>query len=386
MEQIIKRTYGDKIIWGIVVLLCLFSLLVVYSSTSSLAYKSRHGHVEYFLFKQLGVFALGLVIMWIAHRVKYTIFSQIAVALFLLSIPLLIYTLFKGQTLNGGSRWLSIPGTGLTFQTSDLAKLALFMFLARQLSKYQSQIHDIKIVALQIFAPVGIVVALIAPANLSTALMLGFTCTLIFYIGRVKIKHLVLLALAGVFGLLLIYGVSKITGKGRAKTWEQRIKNFGGGATADKDAQYQVVQAQMAIARGGFFGVGPGNSTQRNFLPHPYSDMVFAIIIEEYGILGAMAVIFLYLFFLWRSIVLFRKCPYAFGAFLALGLSFTLVFQAMLNMAVAVHLVPVTGLTLPLISMGGSSVWFTSIAIGVILSVSKYVESIEGNKTNTVVA
>jgi cell division protein FtsW len=258
------------------------------------------------------------------------------------------------------------------------------MFLARQLSRFQGQITDLKTVALNIFAPVAIIVVLIAPANLSTALMLGVTCCMIFYIGRVQLKHIALLIIAGVLGLLVIYGISKITGKGRAATWEQRVKNHFNKEGADKDALFQSNQAKMAIARGGFFGVGPGNSRQRNFMPHPYSDMVFAIIIEEYGIFGAIFIIGLYLFFLWRSIILFRKCPYAFGAFLSLGLSFTLVFQAMLNMAVAVGLTPVTGLTLPLISMGGSSVWFTSVAIGVILSVSKYVETMEGEKQQAV--
>jgi cell division protein FtsW len=377
MEQILKRTHGDRIIWGTVLVLCLISLLVVYSSTGSLAYKFRGGHTEYYLFKQIGVFLFGFFIMYFAHRVNYTIYNRIAVFLFAISIPLLIYTLFFGTTLNEGSRWIRIPGVGLTFQTSDLAKLGLFMFLARQLSKYQNQITDLKTVALQIFAPVGIVVMLIAPANLSTALMLSITCALLFFIGRVQIKHLCLLALAGIFGLMLVYGFSKVTGKGRAATWEQRIADFGK-RNSPNEEPFQVLQAKIAIAKGGFWGVGPGNSTQRNFLPHSYSDMVYPIIIEEYGLWGGFMVIFLYLLFLYRSIVVFRRCPYAFGAFLAIGLSFTLVFQAMLNMAVGVNLVPVTGLTLPLISMGGSSVWFTSLTIGIVLSVSKYVEDVEG--------
>jgi cell division protein FtsW len=379
MEQILKRTHGDRIIWGTVISLCLVSLLIVYSSTGALAYKLRGGHTEYYLFKQLGVFILGFVIMWVAHRVNYTVYRRISVFLFAISIPLLIYTLFYGASLNEGARWIKIPGIGLTFQSSDLAKLGLFMFLARQLSTYQNQIDDLKVVALQIFAPVGIIVLLIAPANLSTALMLSITCTMLFIIGRVNFKHLALLAVIGLFGLFTIYGVSKITGKGRAGTWEKRFTDFGNRDSISKQP-FQVLQAKIAIAKGGLFGVGPGNSTQRNFLPHGYSDMVYPIIIEEYGLVGGFVVIFLYMLFLWRSIVLFRRCPYAFGAFLAVGLSFTLVFQAMLNMAVGVNLVPVTGLTLPLISMGGSSVWFTSLTIGIVLSVSKYVEEMEGNK------
>jgi cell division protein FtsW len=379
MEQLLKRTHGDRIIWGTVISLCLVSLLVVYSATGALAYKMRGGHTEYYLFKQLGVFLLGFVIMWAAHRVNYTVYRRIAVFLFAISIPLLIYTLIAGRNLNGAARWVSIPGIGLTFQSSDFAKLGLFMFVARQLSTFQNQIHDFKTVAINIFLPVGIIVLLIAPANLSTALMLSITSTLLFFIGRVYMKHLAILAIAGIIGLLCIYGISKITGKGRAATWEQRISDFGKRDSIDQQP-FQVLQAKIAIAKGGFFGVGPGNSTQRNFLPESFSDMVYPIIIEEYGIFGGLVVIFLYLLFLWRSIVLFRRCPYAFGAFLAIGLSFTLVFQAMLNMAVGVNLVPVTGLTLPLISMGGSSVWFTSLTIGIVLSVSKYVEEMEGHK------
>ena len=230
--------------------------------------------------------------------------------------------------------------------------------------------------------PVLITAALIAPANLSTAVMIGITCCILFFIGRVKVKHIMLLAFAGIIGGILLFAVSKVTGFGRADTWEKRIVDFvGTGEEGEqKEEGYQVLHAKIAIANGGLTGVGPGNSRQRNFLPHSYSDFIYAIIIEEYGLLGGTVMVFLYLLFLWRSILIFKRCPYAFGAFLAVGLSMTLVFQAMLNMAVNVHLVPVTGLTLPLVSMGGSSVWFTSIAIGVILSVSRYVDEMEGKK------
>jgi cell division protein FtsW len=384
MQKLLNKTHGDKIIWGVVIVLSLISLLVIYSSTGSLAYRHNGGHAEVYLVKHFLVMALGFLIIFLSHRVNYTWYKNVAVFIFALSIPLLIYTMFFGDTLNEGTRWIRIPVVNLTFQTSDLAKLGLFMFLARQLSKYQDKIEDLKTVALNIFAPVGIIVLLIAPSNLSTALMLGITCTLLFFIGRVQFKHLFLLALFGIVGLLGIYGVSKLTGKGRAATWEQRIKDFGKEEAAT-DQPYQVLQAKIAIVNGGVFGMGPGNSRQRNFLPHPYSDFVYACILEEYGIFGGAILVFLYLLLLWRSILIFKKCPYAFGAFLAIGLSFTLVFQAMLNMAVNVNLVPVTGLTLPLVSMGGSSMWFTSLTIGIILSVSKYVEDMEGgNKEHTV--
>jgi cell division protein FtsW len=257
------------------------------------------------------------------------------------------------------------------------------MFIARILSIKQAVIKDLRKGFIPVLLPMVFTCALIAPANLSTALMLGATCAIVFFIGRVEIKHLMLLGLVGLIGLCVLFTVSKLTGWGRAGTWEKRIEDFSGKSKKDggkKEDVYQVQQAKIAIANGGFAGRGPGRSMQKNFLPHPYSDFIFAIIIEEYGLLGGSVVVLLYLLFLWRSILIFKRCPFAFGAFLAVGLSITLVFQAMLNMAVNVHLVPVTGLTLPMISMGGSSIWFTSVAIGIILSVSKYVDEMEGDR------
>ena len=387
IQGLLQRTKGDHVIWAVVVVLSFVSLLAVYSSTGSLAYRMEK-NASYYLIKQLMVLALGLAIIYYIHKINYTKFAKIAVILYLLSLPLLIYTLFFGTSLNEGSRWIKLPVINLTFQTSDLAKLALFMFLARVLSMKQDVIKDLKKGFIPVLIPVVITCAFIAPANLSTALMLGFTCCLLFFIGRVQLKHIMLLAVAGIIGVALLFVVSKVTGFGRAATWEQRIHDFAGGGKNDikKEDVYQVQQAKIAIANGGFTGRGPGNSLQRNFLPHPYSDFIFSIIIEEYGIVGASILVLLYLLFLWRSILIFRRCPYAFGAFLAVGLSITLVFQAMLNMAVNVHLVPVTGLTLPMVSMGGSSIWFTSIAIGIVLSVSRYVDENEGKKSEEVVA
>ncbi len=384
MKDLIVKGKGDKVIWGVVLLLSLVSLLVVYSSTCSLAYRMARNS-NYYLIKQLMVLAFGLLITYWVHKVNYTRFAKIAVIAYACSLPLLFYTLFFGTSLNEGSRWIRVPIINLTFQTSDLAKLALFMFLARTLSAKQGVIKDWKKGFIPVLLPMLLTCALIAPANLSTALMLGVTCSIVFYIGRIKVAHLLVLAGIGIMGIAALFVVSKVTGFGRAKTWEQRIEDFMG--HKDKDAPhkdvYQVQQAKIAIANGGVFGLGPGNSRQRNNLPHPYSDFIYAIIIEEYGIVGGATMVILYLIFLWRSINIFRRCPYAFGAFLAVGLSITLVFQAMLNMAVNVHLVPVTGLTLPMVSMGGSSIWFTSVAIGIILSVSRYVDEMEGEKPAT---
>ncbi len=381
MKQLLTKTKGDQVIWGVVVLLSFISLLAVYSSTGSLAYRMEKNS-SYYLVKQVMVLGLGLLITYWVHKINYTKFARIAVILYLLSLPLLVYTLFFGTSLNEGSRWIKLPVINLTFQTSDLAKLALFMFLARVLSMKQDVIKDLKKGFIPVLLPMLFTCALIAPANLSTALMLGATCSIVFFIGRVQVKHLLLLGAVGIIGISVLFTVSKLTGFGRAKTWQQRIEDFAGGKKKDGKTEdvYQVQQAKIAIANGGITGKGPGKSLQKNFLPHPYSDFIFAIIIEEYGLLGGAVVMMLYLLFLWRSILIFKRCPFAFGAFLAVGLSITLVFQAMLNMAVNVHLVPVTGLTLPMISMGGSSIWFTSIAIGIVLSVSRYVDEMEGVK------
>lgn len=382
MQQVLQKIKGDKVIWSVVLVLSLLSLLAVYSATGSLAWRMDKSS-GFYMVKQLGVLIAGLGIIFMVHRINYTKFARFSVLLFFICVPLLIYTLFFGTTLNEGSRWIRLPLINLTFQTSDLARLAIFMFLARQLSVKQKVIKDFKKGFLPVLIPVLLICGLIAPANLSTALLLGLTCCILFFIGRVDVKHIMLLAGAGIVGVLLLFMVSKTLGIGRGATWEKRIQNYIGSDEAnekDADSNYQITQAKIAIASGGITGRGPGKSWARDFLPHPYSDFIFAIIIEEYGIIGASILIGVYLLFLWRSILIFRRCPYAFGAFLAVGLSFTLVFQALMNMAVNVHLVPVTGLTLPLVSMGGSSIWFNSVAIGIILSVSRYVDEMEGKQ------
>ncbi len=366
-------------IWTIVFFLSAVSLLAVYSSTGSLAYRLYAGHTEYYLFKQLSVLGLGILIIYFAHRVNYTIYSRVAQIGFLLSIPLLVYTLAFGSHLNEASRWIRLPVINLTFQTSDIAKLALFMYVSRQLSRKQNVITDFKKGFLPIIMPVGIICGLIMPANMSTALLLGSSCMLLCFIGRVPLKFLFGM-IGGAAGLvLLMFLIAQVTGlKGRTETWVKRVESFT--SKEEQDVPYQVQQSQIAIAGGGTLGKGPGNSTARNFLPHPYSDFIYAIILEEYGIFGGFLILSAYLLLLLRSIRIFKKCPFAFGAFLSLGLSVTLVIQALMHMAVNVHLLPVTGLTLPLVSMGGSSVIFTSLSIGIILSVSRHVEEAEGKK------
>lgn len=398
-ENLNRHTGGDKVIWALVVVLTLASLLAVYSATGTLAYKNYKGNTEIYLFKQTVFILLGFAVIYFAHRVNYTIYSKVAQVLFLLSIPLLIYTLFFGAKINEGSRWIKLPIINMTMQTSDLAKLALFMYLARLLSRKQQVIKNFKQGFLPIILPIGITCLLIAPANLSTALLLGASCMLLLFIGRANGKHLMLVVMLALIPIIMLVvaamarhssgkdidttettqAAKKATGGvlGRVDTWIGRVENFMyGGKEADNDEMYQVNQAKIAIARGGWIGVGPGNSTTRDYLPQAYNDFIFAIIIEEYGILGAAALVFIYLVFLYRSIRIFKRCPFAFGAFLAIGLSFTLAIQAMANMAVTVNLFPVTGVTLPLVSMGGSSFLFTCLAIGIILSVSRNVENL----------
>lgn len=391
--NLVSKTRGDRVIWGIVIILTLMSLLVVYSSTGSLAYKYSKS-TESYLFKQFGFIILGVLIIYFAHRVNYTIYSRVASILFVASIFLLIYTYFFGVKLNEGTRWIKLPVINMTFQTSDMAKLALFMYMSRQLSRKQNVIKDFKKGFLPIIIPVGIICLLIAPSNLSTSLLIAGTSIMLMFIGRVSTKHLLLtigIALIPV-ALLFTVAVSSYDKKeqktkelpavfsvGRIPTWISRIQTFMYSKKEDmNEKQYQVNQSKIAIATGSWSGLGPGNSRARNFLPHSYSDFIYAIILEEYGLIGGVFIMFIYLLFLYRCIRLYRKCPYAFGAFLALALSFMLVIQAIANMGVNVNLFPNTGVTLPLISMGGSSFLFTCLSIGIILSVARNVEQLEG--------
>jgi cell division protein FtsW len=396
-EHLDQRTRGDKYIWGLVILLSLISILVVYSATGSLAYKMYRGNTSFYLFKQIVFTLIGLLVVFGLHRVNYTVFSRVATILFILSVPLLIYTLFFGAKINEGSRWIKLPIINLTIQSSDVAKLALFMYLSKVLSKKQEVIKDFKKGFLPVIIPVFIICGLIMPANLSNALLTGATSLLLLFIGRVSFKHILLTICLAMIPIVIIISVAIATHKsnegtidsgkpvvaaslkkwGRFGTWVNRVQDFM--YAKDNEVPYQVQQAKIAIANGGIFvGLGPGNSQQRNFLPQAYNDFIYAVIIEEYGLLGGAFIIFIYLVFLFRCIRIFRKCPYAFGAFLALGLSFTLIIQAVANMAVNVAIVPVTGVTLPLLSMGGSSFIFTCCSIGLILSVARNVEQMEG--------
>ena len=370
MVNVIRRYLkGDIIIWGVVIALSVFSLIAVYSSTGTLAYKFQGGNTFYYFLKHSLFLLIGFLIIFITHHIPYKYYLRLSQLFLFIAVPLLVLTLFIGVSINQASRWVTLPGLGFTIQTSDFAKLAVIMYVARMLSLKQHMIDDFKGAFLPIVAPVAIVALLILPANLSTAIILFLVCLVLMFIGRIPFKYLFMLVLTGIIVLALFIGIAMITDyEGRINTWENRIESYISGESEDN---YQVEQAKIAILNGGVLGQGPGNSIQRNYLPQPYSDFIYAIILEEYGMVGGFIILFLYLFLLFRAGVIVRKSDRTFPAFLAIGLTLLLVVQAMVNMGVAVNLFPVTGQTLPLVSMGGTSMLFTSVAIGIILSISR---------------
>jgi len=372
-EQFGKYVKGDRIIWAVIFVLSVFSILAVYSSTGTLAYQRMGGNTTYYLIRHTVILFVGILIIFITHLIPYKYYSRLSQLFLYLVIPLLFVTLLAGTSFNQASRWLTLPGLGFTIQTSDFAKLALIMYIARTLSLKQQVIKSYKEAFVPIMIPVILVCVLILPANLSTALILFGTSIILMFIGRISIKHLFAFAGIGVLIVsLFIGGALLIDREGRLSTWNNRIEEYISGESKEN---YQVEQSKIAIATGGLFGKKPGKSVQRNFLPNPYSDFIFAIIIEEYGLIfGGLPILFAYLFLLYRAGVIVKKSTRTFPAFLAIGLVITIVFQAMVNMTVAVNLFPVTGQTLPLVSMGGSSLLFTSIAFGIILSVSRGIE------------
>ncbi len=375
-----KYFKGDPAIWAIIVGLSIFSLLAVYSSTGTLAYRWQGGNTAYYVIRHSTFLAIALAIIFVVHQFPYKYYARISQWLLIVVIPLLLFTLLFGVDENDATRRISF--LGLTFQTSDLAKLALIMYLAQRLAVKQGQILDFKKTLLPMFITIGIVCALIMPANFSTAFLLFGACIVLLFIGRTSFKQLsglcaitlvaVMLLVGALYGLQKA-GMNNVITK-RATTWVARFDRFTSDepdSNSELDENYQATQAKIAVGTGGFFGKGPGNSVQRNFLPHPYSDFIFAIILEEYGIAGGVVILFLYLNLLYRTVLMVRKCEKTFPAFLATGLAITLVFQALINMMVAVGLIPVTGQPLPLISMGGTSILFTGVSFGIILAISR---------------
>lgn len=382
MTTLLNKLHGDRVIWMTALFLGLISLLAVYSSISSLAFKREGGSTLHFLLKHGLMLATGGVIMYYASRLKHGIYSRLSQLLIGITAVLLLLTLLLGSNINDASRWITIPVIDQSFQTSDLAKVVLIVYLARVLSKQHGQEWTLRDVLMKLMVPVGVICGLILPANFSTAAVLFTVCFIVMFVGEVPLRHMVLIAGAAIiaFALLLLVAKSFPGLLPRLDTWVTRFESFG---TNDSEANYQVEHAKIAIASGGLLPNGPGSGASRNWLPHPYSDMIYAFIVEEYGsILGGLGLILLYLILLFRAVRIAGRCVKPFGALVTVGLSLMLVMQAMINMAVAVNLVPVTGQPLPLVSMGGTSIWFTCLAIGIIISVSRSIEGTSSSETN----
>lgn len=357
-----RHIQGDPVIWLIVLALSILSVLVVYSATGTLAYAKMEGNTEHYLFKHSSFMLMSLFAMWVAHKIDYRYYAKLSRLALWLCVPLLFITWQFGTNINEATRWITIPIINQTFQPSDLAKFALIVTLASMLAKRQDKIHDVKEALIPMLLWIGVICGLIAMSNFSTAILVFTTCMLMLFIGRVSMKYLFLLVAIGV----VAGGIALAVGQ-RAETVISRVQSY---ITAE-EVPYQAEQSYIAIAKGGIIRFAPGGSTQRNFLPSPYSDFIYAIVIEEYGLVGGVFVLFLYLALLYRGTRMVSKSERTYGGLLAAGLSFTLVLQAMVNMGVAVGLGPITGLTLPLVSMGGTSQLFTGVAIGIILSVSR---------------
>ena len=390
---------GDKPLWAIIILLAIFSLLVVYSSTASMAYKNAGGNTAHYFFNQLFFILLGFTFMWGIHKINYQRLVPFYKLLFWFALVCLALTFVIGVNLNSASRWLRIPILGITFQPSDFVRVTLVGVLAQQLAKRQKVIDKIPILpaltlggwrkdhhknmeillntTLPLLGPVVLACGAIFFSNFSTAALTFVTCCVMLFIGRVRLKELFRLVSLVVVCVVAAIAVMYMFNIGRSHTWVNRL-GLGDALSGTEQVQIQSEednlqkeQALIAIASGGIAGKGPGNSTQRSNLPHAYSDFAYAFIVEEYGLIGSCVILFLYLCIFFRGIVIFQRCATALPSLLVLGLSLMITLQALINMLVSVGFFPVTGQTLPLISLGGSSVVFTSMSLGIILGVSR---------------
>lgn len=379
MNNFINSLKGDKGIWALVFLLALISFMPVYSASTNLVYVIGKGSTLGYLVKHLGHLFLGFCIIYFVHKMPYHYTKALSMLLMPLVVVLLIYTMFQGTTIGGAnaSRWISIPFIGVSFQTSSLAFIVLMVYVAKYLAKIKEKEFTFKSSLIELWMPVFLVLLLILPANFSTtALIFAMVCMLVF-IGQYPLKYLATIIGAGIVTLTLFILMAKAfpdAMPNRVKTWESRIERFTSD-TSDED-NYQIDKAKIAIASGRIYGLGPGKSVQKNFLPQSSSDFIYAIIVEEYGLIGGLGILFVYMLLFFRFIVCAHKASSFYGKLLIIGLGFPIIFQALINMGVAVELLPVTGQTLPLISSGGTSIWMTCAAIGVILSVSKKDEEV----------
>lgn len=369
---------GDRVIWAIVAILAIVSMMTVFSSAAALAYRDRAGEVSYYLIKHGMFLGVGMVILYICHLLAYTKYSRWAPGMLVIAFVLLLVTMYFGVDINQARRWLRIPFLGLTFQSSEFAKLALILFVARSIGSKQHVIKDFKEAFMPIILPVIGICMLIAINDLSSAAMLFLISILMMVVGRVALQYIVMLILLGicVFSMLVMIGARYPQLIPRASTWEARIAAFIEGRQIDENRMEQIDYAQLAMSNGGLWGTGPGNSTQRNYVSSAHSDFIYSIIVEEYGIWGGLCIIGLYFLLFLRIVRLVTNSSKAFGAMVAFGIGMAILLQAFINIAVTLGIVPVTGLTLPMISMGGSSILFTCVSFGIILSVSSYIESV----------
>lgn len=373
MQAFFKNIKGDRLIWAIAALLAIFSFLPVYSAASNLAYTGGTGNTFSFFLKHFMHLFLGFAIMYGVHKIPYRYFRGLSMIMIPIVIVLLVITMLQGTTIGGAnaSRWIQIPFVGMSFQTSTLASVVLMVYVARYLSKIQDRKVSFVETLLPLWAPVFLILMLILPANFSTTAIIFLMVMMLSFIGGYPIKYLAVIIGTGLAGLILFILIAKAfpdAMPNRIDTWMSRIENFTNGQ--DTEADYQIENAKIAIASGGIQGKGPGKSTQKNVLPQSSSDFIFAIIIEEYGLIGGMFLLIMYSWLLFRIVIVSQKSDTIFGKLLVLGVGLPIIFQALINMAVAVELFPVTGQTLPLISSGGTSIWMTCLAIGIILSVS----------------
>ena len=385
MSQIFKNIKGDRLIWAIVALLAILSFLPVYSAASNLAYKSGSGNTFTFFIKHFVHLILGFAIIYGVHKIPYRYFKGLSLVMIPIVLVLLGLTMMQGTTIEGAnaSRWIQIPIVGVSFQSSTLAAVVLMVYVARYMSKIKDRVVEFKQTILPLWVPVFLVLILILPANFSTAAIMFLMIVVLVFLGGYPIRYLAIIIGSGILVLTLFVLAAKAfpdAMPNRVDTWIGRLESFSN--PEDTEADYQIEKAKIAIATGGIQGVGPGKSIQKNFLPQSSSDFIFAIIIEEYGLIGGFVIMTLYLWFLFRIVIVAQKSDTIFGKLLVLGVGLPIVFQALINMAVAVELFPVTGQTLPLISSGGTSIWMTCLAVGIILSVSAKREEIKEKEVN----
>ena len=373
MKTVFDNIKGDRIIWAIAALLAIFSFLPVYSAASNLAYIGSGSNTFSYFIKHFVHLFLGFSIIYGVHKIPYRYFRGLSMVMIPVVLILLIITMLQSATIGGAnaSRWIRVPIVGFTFQPSTLAALVLMVYVARYLSKVKDEIISFRESVLPLWLPVFIVLALILPANFSTAALIFLMVILLTYVGGYPLKYLSIIIGSGVVVLALFVLTAKAFPDlmpNRVDTWSSRISSFIDSKVTQED--YQIEKAKIAIATGGLQGLGPGKSIQKNFLPQSSSDFIFAIIIEEYGLIGGILLLILYLWLLFRIVIVAQKSDSVFGKLLAIGVGIPVIFQALVNMGVAVQLFPVTGQTLPLISSGGTSIWVTCLAMGIVLSVS----------------